>query len=641
MKKQKLGEVLRDRGQISLTELAQAVADQVGKIVPLGELLLERGLVDKKDLVCALEAVTHVRYVDCTALTPAQAVLNKLPAHIARKCMAMPIEQQGAELVVVMADPQDLALLDEVKFTAASNISPRLGFRHEIIAAIARAYGGDPDDSAADTSARAQARKAKSEPVDLEFISTSSRQANREAIQEAQAELVHKVTPAVRIVSEVIRAANSKRASDIHIEPQADGVVVRIRVDGLLRDLRREPRNVQNSLISRIKILADMDIAERRAPQDGRFMVRIGTQSIDLRVSTLPTQYGEKVVMRLLNSEAALLELSDLGMPEVVERSMREILSHPQGMLLVTGPTGSGKSTTLYSALNLIRKSMVNIVTVEDPVEYVLPGINQVQVNVKAGFSFASSLRSILRQDPNVIMIGEIRDKETAEIAMKSAQTGHLVLSTLHTNDSVSAVARLLDLGIPGFLISSSITAIFAQRLLRRLCTCSRTVPVSPEDQARFAANGKFPPLERMAIPVGCELCDSTGYRGRIGVYELLPFDDFVRETIRGGTPSESLRGALRTIGVRLMQDDAMEKIREGITSIEELDRVVPRQTTSSLQCTDCLGLIMPSFKYCPHCGASAKKTWVPTGPAEPPKGASRPKPAARVSIPDEPTLTH
>ena len=418
---------------------------------------------------------------------------------------------------------------------------------------------------------------------EIEFISTSSRQANRDAAQEIQAELLRRTTPAVKIVSDVIRAAHLKRTSDIHIEPQAGEVIIRIRVDGVLRDLRRVPRAMQNSLISRIKILADMDIAERRTPQDGRFMVRLGNASIDMRVSTLPTQYGEKIVMRLLDSQMGIMSLTELSMPPKVEKALRQVLSQPQGMLLVTGPTGSGKSTTLYAALNLIRHTAVNIVTVEDPVEYVLPGINQVHVNNKAGLTFASCLRSILRQDPNVVMIGEIRDKETAEIALKAAQTGHLLLSTLHTNDSLSAITRLLDLGVPAFMIASSVTGILAQRLVRRLCQCRQQVQPSAAVLERLAALGMTQPIDRLYAAVGCKACDQTGYLGRIGVYEFLVFDETVRAAVRSGQNSDNIRDVLRAAGLRLMQDDALDKIQQGITSVEEIARVVPAQTTPAL----------------------------------------------------------
>ncbi len=318
-------------------------------------------------------------------------------------------------------------------------------------------------------------------------------------MREMQSELAAKsrTTPAVLVVASMIRAAAEKGASDIHIEPHATETAIRFRVDGTLRDHRRIPRNLQNSVASRIKILSDMDIAERRAPQDGRFLVKIGERKIDLRVSTLPTQYGETVVMRLLEGNAPLQPFSGLGFPARMAEKLKQMLFYPQGMILVTGPTGSG--TTLYPSLNVIRRPSVNIITVEDPVEYELTGLNQVQVNTKAGLTFANSLRSILRQDPNVIMVGEIRDKETAEIAIKAAQTGHLVLSTLHTNDSISAVTRLVDLGIPGFQIASSVTAVVAQRLIRRLCACRKTVPATPDmiSQLLLAGISDPPAAER------------------------------------------------------------------------------------------------------------------------------------------------
>ena len=428
-----------------------------------------------------------------------------------------------------------MAVINELRFISGSDISPRLAFRTEIQAAIARNYGQEkapvPDRAASPSVSEVSAEKSEQ----MEFISTSSRQANREAIQEVQAELNQQKTPAVRRVSEIIQKAMEKRASDIHIEPQATATVVRIRVDGVLRELESVPLTLQNSLVSRIKILSDMDIAERRAPQDGRFMVAVGGRRVDMRVSSLPTQFGEKVVMRLLEASAPLLSFADLGFPEDIVERMSQLLAEPQGMLLVTGPTGSGKSSTLYSCLNVLRKPAVNIVTIEDPVEYALPGINQVHVNTRAGVTFASTLRSILRQDPNVIMIGEIRDVETAEIAMKAAQTGHFVLSTLHTNDSISSVVRLLDLGIQSYMIASSLTGILAQRLVRRLCSCHTYELVTPEYASRLKLAGSTQIPDKVAWPAGCDLCDRSGYRGRVGVYELLVIDDsmFFRQLVR------------------------------------------------------------------------------------------------------------
>ncbi len=447
MKKKKLGEVLRDKGKISSADLQTIIGEQSGKAIHLGELILERGLVAKEDLASALEEISGVMYLDCASIIPEPAALEVIPHAMAERLSVLPIRIEQKRLVVAMASPQNLRFLDELRFASGMDISPRLSFREELHQAISANYA--PNKQGRDSLPKVETQE-KFQMEEMEFFSTSSRQSNQEAIQELQADLRQKKTPAVRLVSEIIQIAMAKNASDIHIEPRSGETAVRIRVDGVLRDLQTVPRNLQISLVSRIKILADMDIAERRAPQDGRFMVSVGSRQIDLRISSLPTQYGEKVVLRLLDTSAPLGSFSNLGMPADVSGGLSDLLALPQGMILVTGPTGSGKSTTIYSSLHKLRSPSVNIVTVEDPVEYVLPGINQVHVNTKAGLTFASCLRSLLRQDPNIIMVGEIRDKETAEIAMKAAQTGHLVLSTLHTNDSVSAIVRLLDLGIPG-----------------------------------------------------------------------------------------------------------------------------------------------------------------------------------------------
>ncbi len=600
MKRKKLGEILHDRGHISAGDLQQLFKEQEGKIVRLGELILERGLVDKHTLVKALEEVSRVPYLDCSKVQCDDAVLQSIPKSMAVRLDILPVRLEQSRLIVVMAEPQNVATINELRFSCGKDVSPRFGFRAEIQSAIVRSY----DHIVSTAPARQAAYEGPLEPgIEMEFISTSSRQANREAIQEIQAELNQRRTPAVQLVSEIIKMAMAKQASDIHIEPQATLTVVRIRVDGVLRELETVARNIQNSLVSRIKILSDMDIGERRAPQDGRFMVAVGQRRVDMRVSTLPTQYGEKVVMRLLEASAPILSLADLGFPPDVADRMRQLIAQPQGMLLVTGPTGSGKSTTLYSALNLLRKPAVNIVTVEDPVEYALPGINQVHVNTRAGLTFASCLRSILRQDPNVIMVGEIRDLETAEIAMKAAQTGHMVLSTLHTNDSISAVARLLDLGIPEYLIASSVTGILAQRLLRKLCACHSYKQVAPDYGERLAAAGWMQPPDRIAWPEGCTACDHTGYKGRVGIYELLTVDESIRAVLRGGYKPELVRTAARAAGMRRMQDDALEKIQAGVTTLEEVVRVVPMEALSNSGCERCGYELPPAYRFCPYCG--------------------------------------
>jgi type IV pilus assembly protein PilB len=607
MKKKRLGDALRERGKISAADLQTMVNQQQGTMLHLGELLLDRGIVTKADLAEALEEVSHIPYLDCSTVTPQPEALKLISRAVAERLSILPIQIENKRLVVAMSAPQNLVALDELRFTTGLEISPRQCFRTELLAAIAQNYSHGHQKAARP---RLGEHLAPSQFEEIEFFSTSSRQTNQEAIQEMQADLRQRKTPAVRLVSEIIQIAVAKQASDIHIEPRATETIVRVRVDGVLLDVQSIPRGLQTSLISRIKILSDMDIAERRTPQDGRFMVTLGARQLDLRVSALPTQYGEKVVIRLLEATAPLTSLFDLGMPADVSENLWQLVSQPQGMILVTGPTGSGKSTTLYSCLNKLQKPSVNIVTVEDPVEYVLPGINQAHVNTKAGMTFASCLRSILRQDPNIIMVGEVRDKETAEIAMKAAQTGHLVLSTLHTNDSISAIIRLLDLGIAGYMIGSSITGILAQRLVRKLCTCHKFKPASPEFKARFAQAGASRPPEMMAVPIGCARCDQTGYKGRIGIYELLRVDDSIRSVIRSNGNIDQVREISRANGMRLMLEDAIEKLRLGTTTLEEIYRVVPTESVAHAECPSCNERILPMFKFCPHCGTkNAVKT--------------------------------
>jgi type IV pilus assembly protein PilB len=600
MKKKRLGDVLRERGQISPADLTKAIEDQQGKLVHLGELILKRGLVSKQDLAEALTEVIHVPFVDCANLELDPEILKLVPHALAKRSCALPIHLRGTtKLIVAMSEPQNLHTIDELQFSVGMEIVPRLAFREDIEAAIDKWYGA----AERAEEAVAEAIAPTSDDPDLEFISASSVQRNIEAMQEMQAELLKKSTPAVRLVASTIAAAAEKQASDIHIEPQVADTVVRLRVDGMLRDYRQIPRVLQNSVVSRIKILSNMDIAERRAPQDGRFLVKIAGRRIDLRVSTLPTQYGEKVVMRLLEADAPLQSFATLGIPREIALSLSRILELPQGMLLVTGPTGSGKSTTLYSSLHRVQKPSVNIITVEDPVEYAVPGLNQVQVNTKTGLTFASCLRSILRQDPNVIMVGEIRDRETAEIAIKAAQTGHLVLSTLHTNDSISAVTRLVDLGVPGFQISSSVTGVIAQRLVRRLCACRDEVPASPEYISRLRAAGISAPPTIQHFPRGCEACDDTGYKGRVGIYEMLAMDDSIRAAIRSGERIDEVRALARRNGMKLMHEYALDQVRDGLTTLDEVLRVVPFEQVTAAHCASCQQELSPAFLFCPYCG--------------------------------------
>jgi type IV pilus assembly protein PilB len=606
MKRKKLGEVLRERGHITPDDLIRAIEGQQGTVTHLGELMLERGLVSKPDLAAALTEVTHVPYVDCEKLRIDAAVLKLVPHAQAKRCGALPIQLEGTtKLEMVMAEPQNLQIIDELRFSTGLEIIPGLAFRDEIERAIEKWY-------AAAGQADGGPSSSEDSETDVQFISPNSLRRNADAVQEMQTELLKQSTPAVRLVASVITAAANKQASDVHIEPQATDAVVRLRVDGILRDFQRIPRSIQSSFVSRIKILSDMDIAERKAPQDGRFAVKISGRRIDVRVSTLPTQYGEKVVMRLLEESSSLHDLGSLGFPGDVADSLRQLLSLPQGMILVTGPTRSGRSTTLRSLLDLVRKPSVNIVSVEDVVECVMPGVNQVKVNAKTGVSFASVLRSVLRQDPNVIVLDEIRDKETADIAMKASQTGHLVLSTLHTNDSAAAVTRLLDLAVPAPEIANCVTGIVAQRLIRLLCDCHKVIAASPEYVSRLKGAGVHNVPEMESVPVGCEICDLTGYKGRTGIFELLDLNDSVRAAIRSGARNEQIRSRAGQNGMRLLQEYALECVRAGTTTLEEVQRVIPFETKASKQCQGCAGEISSAFLFCPYCGEKVPQPLVP-----------------------------
>ena len=603
MKRKRLGEVLCERGQISAADLKKALQDQQVKFVHLGELLLQRKLVSKQELTAAVGEVSGVEYLDCERVDPPADVLKLIPAELAKRSLAIPIRIEDKKLVVVMAKPQNIQALDELRFKTGLAIVPRFGFQGEVVAALDRLYGA--------LERPAEAVQVADDTMGMEFISSSSQQRNIEAMREMQQELQQKskATPAVHLVAGMIKAAAAKQASDIHIEPRQAETAVRFRIDGILRDFQRIPRTLQNQVASRVKILSDMDIAERRAPQDGRFVVKINGRRIDLRVSTLPTQYGEKVVLRLLESESPTKDFSSLGIPQEIGDGLNEILRMPQGMLLVTGPTGSGKSTTLYSCLQAIQRPAINIVTVEDPIEYTLPGLNQVQVNTKAGLTFAGSLRSVLRQDPDVVMVGEIRDLETAEIAIKAAQTGHLVLSTLHTNDSISAVTRLIDIGVAGFQIASAVTAIIAQRLLRKLCECHHTSAPTEEYVNSLMAAGLMEPPKTYNVPNGCQECDFTGYRGRVGVYEMLRFDDPIRQAARSANHDGEIRTLARHNGIKFMQEHALELVRDGITTFEEAQRVVPFAQTGGEACPSCGRELSAGFAFCPACGAK-RESW-------------------------------
>ncbi len=565
---------------------------KVARSVRLGELLLEKGVVSKRDLVEGIEELTRTTYVDCTACSPEKPALEKIVKPVALRSCALPLRIVGSTIEVVMAEPQDLRVLQELEFVAGLKVIAFFGFRSEIEDTINREYGVDHNAAAV--------AAAASEEIELLAVGSG---ANQAAVQEFQAELRGQKTEAVRRVSRILTEALKRKASDIHIEQQLNEAIVRIRIDGILHELERIAGEIRPQLFSRIKILADLDISERRVPQDGRFLAQLSGRSYDIRVSTLPTQYGEKIVMRLLESKAANVTFEQLGIRSANCDELKRLLRLPQGMVLVTGPTGSGKSTTLYSALSFIRSSMINITTIEDPVEYVVESANQVQINPKAGRTFAKCLRSILRQDPNVIMIGEIRDNETAEMALTAAQTGHLVLSTLHTNDSVAAITRLIDLDIAPFLIASSVTGILAQRLVRKLCQCRQQIEPTDQQATQLKALGCATVPNSLFVPGGCMKCDHTGYRGRVGAYELLVLDGELRQAITTNIRDNILRELACSSGMKLMMDDALEKVVAGITSLEEVLRVIPQPVRSAMPCGGCGAALGSGFQFCPYCG--------------------------------------
>ncbi|MDF1597657.1 MAG: ATPase, T2SS/T4P/T4SS family [Acidimicrobiia bacterium] len=552
-----LGTLLLDEGLVTpeTLETGMALQEETGR--PLGRVLVEEGLVEESDLVRALAKHIGIEFVDLNAVTVDPAAAALIPETLARRYAALPIAFEGDALIVAMADPANVLAIDDIRALTGRDVLPRVATRSDVERAIGGVAG--LEDSVSD-------------------LADFAGQDDIEAQDLASVEAATEDAPVVKLVNMLISKAAADRASDIHIEPTERDLRVRYRIDGVLHEIMRTPRSIMNAVVSRLKIMADIDISERRRPQDGRISLKVGRRSIDLRVSTLPTIYGEKVVMRILDTSQALLQLDDLGFLPDTEARYAEAFSKPYGTILVTGPTGSGKSTTLYATLNVLNKPEVNIVTVEDPVEYRLSGISQVQVNRKAGLNFASALRSFLRQDPDIMLVGEIRDKETATIAIESALTGHLVLSTLHTNDAPSAVTRLTEMGVEPFLVGSAIDAVLGQRLARRLCKQCKE-PYEPTLDALRDVGWPFEDLgediPELYRAKGCAACSNTGYRGRLAIHELmLMSEEIERMTVERGSTEDLAKIAIAQ-GMRPLRQDGLIKVSTGQTSIEEILRVV------------------------------------------------------------------
>ncbi len=558
-----LSERLIERRLLSGEELDRVLKLQQEHQAPLSRLVVELGFLSEEDLLPVLRDHFALPVMSLKDVAPGPLPVE-LPAGIGdffRLARMVPVKIEGHELLVATTDPLDLSRLHALELAAGLPVKPVLAREKEIAARIEALYSSNG----------AEAGEVAAQPLD----------AIGEDEDVAHLRDMASEVPVIRMVNQMLVRALESRASDVHIEPFENHLKVRYRIDGILHEVESPPRQLKAAVISRLKILAQLNIAERRLPQDGRIKTRLAGKEIDLRISTVPTLYGESVVIRLLERGQIFTALDTLGFPPAVLARFNEMIHKPHGMILVTGPTGSGKTTTLYGALQKINDPGKKIITIEDPVEYQLSGVNQIYVKPQIGLSFANGLRSIVRQDPDVIMVGEIRDAETAEIAVQAALTGHLVLSTLHTNDAAGAISRLLEMGVQDYLLSSSLLGVLAQRLVRRLCpACRREAPFAA--LAGATAELELPnggAAQTVWEAVGCDACNHTGYLGRIGIFELLPATSDICKIIVQRADAGAIRNLAVRQGMRLLRDDGWDKVRQGVTTLAELLRVTREET--------------------------------------------------------------
>jgi len=559
----KIGQLLLANNLITEEQLQKAIELQGKGDGRIGSILVKLGFLTEEKLVSFLSKHFGVPAIVLSENKVDPSILKLIPRDTAQKYEILPVRRDGATLTIAMVDPSNIHAIDDVKFITGYNVKPVVAAESAIRKYIAEYYGKS------DTPKTTMEGIKKTEE---DFVGLLEKEEETE-VRELRA--VVEEAPIVRLVNQVLSEAIAKGASDIHIEPYEKTLRIRYRIDGMLYDVMQQPLHLTAPISSRIKILANLDIAERRLPQDGRIELKMKDMEFDLRVSTLPTIFGEKVVMRILDRSGLVLDLTKLGFEEKALRDFNEAIHAPYGMLLVTGPTGSGKTTTLYSALSTINEVGVNIMTAEDPVEYHLAGINQLQVKEEIGLTFATALRSFLRQDPDIILVGEIRDFETAEIAIKAVFTGHLVLSTLHTNDAPSSILRLLNMGIEPFLVAESIRLIVAQRLVRKICQKCKEEERVP---LRALVDVGFPIEEAKTVKCfrgkGCPACNGIGYRGRIAIFEVMTVTNELRELILQGAPASEIKKAAIRSGMKTLRMAGLTKVKEGITSIEEVLRV-------------------------------------------------------------------
>jgi type IV pilus assembly protein PilB len=560
--RKKLGELLVEHNYIDRDQLDSALNRLKNTDKKIGEILVELNYVKEEDLIEVLEFQRGIPHADLDNYFFDPSLSKYLSENIARRYLAVPIEKNSeGKLKVVMADPTDLMAVDDIEMFSSMSVEPLYGAPNQIRTAIDRLYGSEDLDISNIFS-----------DFDLEDFEEVSDNQNEEIYEEEELREMVDEAPIIKLANYIISKAYQKGASDIHIEPQSENIRVRFRIDGVLKKEMTAPKSSHRALVSRIKIIANLDITEHRVPQDGRIKMIFKGENLDMRVSTLPTIRGEKVVIRLLAQNTNLLDLDNLGLSDYNRKKFGELIKKPNGVLLLTGPTGSGKSTTLFAALNEINSPKINLVTIEDPVEYQVRGINQVQAKEKAGLTFAKILRSILRQDPDIIMIGEMRDEETAEIAVRSALTGHLVFSTLHTNDAVSSITRLIDMGLAPYLVAASLNGVVAQRLVRKLCPYCKEKRELQKNDLKYLNQ---PDFKEAYFAVGCDKCDNSGYDGRLAIQEIFEVDNQVKEMISDNQAKEKITEYARANGMHSLKEDGIAKIKTGETDISELKRII------------------------------------------------------------------
>ena len=574
-----LGDILVEKGLLTRDKLNEAIeAQKATPSVDLGKMLVDLQMAAEVDVYSAKAAADGIPFIDLTKHKPEASAINVVPEHVVRKHNALPVRKDGQTLFVAMVDPRNVVAVDDIRMVSRCMVRPMAAVPADLEDAISKAYAGSSAGAVPATTggAMSSAQNAGGSIADISKFITEMGPGRDDDDPDKARELADEA-PIVRMANAILVNAIEAGASDIHIEPDRKNVRVRVRIDGVMQQIMTVPKHIQAPMISRYKIMSDMNIAERRVPQDGRIPIKHNDKDYDMRVSCLPSLYGEKIVMRILDKSSVLIGLSKLGFVPEVQSVLEELVVQPNGMFLVTGPTGSGKTTTLYSVLNKINSVEKNIITVEDPIEYQLGGITQVQINKKAGLNFGNALRCFLRQDPDIIMVGEMRDPETAEIAIEAALTGHLVLSTLHTNDAPSATMRLADMGVEPFLISATVIGVLAQRLARRICqNCKEPYEVPGSELARFGFKPEDPDaMITLYKGRGCEICRHKGFKGRMGIYELLRMNNEISELVVRRAPLADIKDAAKANGMIDMREDGLKKILTGQTTPDEVMRVV------------------------------------------------------------------